>query len=59
MQQEMKKKLEQDRKHIESEVERSKKEMQNFKLNKLVLILNSTVIKHTRAMKNQAFNIIH
>ena len=59
MQQEMKKKLEQDRKHIELEVERSKKEMQNFKLNKLVLILNSTVIKHTRAMKNQAFNIIH
>ena len=55
----MKKKLEQDRKHIESEVERSKNEMQNFKLNKLVLILNSTVIKHTRAMKNQAFNIIH
>ena len=29
--------------------------MQEFKLNKLIVILNSTVIKYTRANKNNAF----
>ena len=54
----MKEDLEKERRKVEKEMEESKLQMRNFKLNKLIVLLNSLIIRSSRNFKYHGFTIL-
>jgi len=55
-QMQIKEKLEHEKQQIEQEMQRSKQQMRDFKLNKLLVVLNSLAVRHQRRNRFAAFS---
>jgi hypothetical protein len=58
LKQDMKLKIEENKAKMQSEVENAKKQINDYKLSKFVMILNSTLLKKHRILKGQMFHAI-
>ena len=58
LKQDMKLKIEENKAKMQFEVENAKKQINDYKLSKFVMILNSTLLKKQRILKGQMFHAI-